>query len=100
MLSANNLLKPMDGKAVTVPTQDMILGAYYLTMEKPGEIGEGDGGVLEWVKKAEFAALPQWAGDKIFLRLLEEDAPFFSLKLCYTGEALTFAALDGKALAL
>ena len=41
MLSANNLLKPMDGKAVTVPTQDMILGAYYLTMEKPGEIGEG-----------------------------------------------------------
>ena len=41
MLSANNLLKPMDGKAVTVPTQDMILGAYYLTMEKPGEVGEG-----------------------------------------------------------
>ncbi len=41
MLSANNLLKPVDGKAVTVPTQDMILGSYYLTMEKPGEPGEG-----------------------------------------------------------
>ena len=41
MLSANNLLKPMDGKAVTVPSQDMILGAYYLTMEKDGEAGEG-----------------------------------------------------------
>ena len=41
MLSANNLLKPMDGKAVTVPSQDMILGAYYLTMEKAGEPGEG-----------------------------------------------------------
>ncbi|MBO5756570.1 MAG: DNA-directed RNA polymerase subunit beta', partial [Clostridia bacterium] len=41
MLSANNLLKPMDGKAVTIPTQDMILGSYYLTMEKPGEPGEG-----------------------------------------------------------
>ena len=41
MLSANNLLKPMDGKAVTVPSQDMILGAYYLTMEKDGEPGEG-----------------------------------------------------------
>ena len=41
MLSVNNLLKPQDGKPVTVPTQDMILGAYYLTMEVPGEIGEG-----------------------------------------------------------
>ncbi len=41
MLSANNLLKPMDGRAVTVPTQDMILGSYYLTMDKPGEPGEG-----------------------------------------------------------
>ena len=40
MLSANNLLKPMDGKAVTVPSQDMILGAYYLTMEKEGEPGD------------------------------------------------------------
>ncbi len=41
MLSANNLLKPMDGRAVATPTQDMILGSYYLTMEKPGEPGEG-----------------------------------------------------------
>ncbi len=41
MLSANNLLKPMDGRAVAVPSQDMILGAYYLTMDKPGEVGEG-----------------------------------------------------------
>ena len=41
MLSANNLLKPMDGKAVAVPSQDMILGSYYLTMEKDGEPGEG-----------------------------------------------------------
>ena len=41
MLSANNLLKPADGKAVAVPSQDMVLGSYYLTMEKPGEPGEG-----------------------------------------------------------
>ena len=41
MLSTNNLLKPQDGKPVTVPTQDMILGAYYLTMEVEGEKGEG-----------------------------------------------------------
>ncbi|MBP5427578.1 MAG: DNA-directed RNA polymerase subunit beta' [Clostridiales bacterium] len=41
MLSANNLLKPQDGKPVTVPTQDMILGSYYLTLKKKGEKGEG-----------------------------------------------------------
>ena len=41
MLSANNLLKPMDGRAVAVPSQDMVLGAYYLTMDKAGEPGEG-----------------------------------------------------------
>ncbi len=41
MLSANNLLKPADGKAVAVPTQDMILGSYYLTIDRAGEKGEG-----------------------------------------------------------
>ena len=41
MLAANNLLKPSDGRPVAVPTQDMVLGSYYLTMEKDGEKGEG-----------------------------------------------------------
>ena len=41
MLSVNNLLKPQDGNPVTVPTQDMILGSYYLTMQIDGEQGEG-----------------------------------------------------------
>ena len=41
MLSANNLLKPADGRAVTVPSQDMVLGSYYLTIDKAGEVGEG-----------------------------------------------------------
>ena len=41
MLSANNFLKPVDGKAVTVPSQDMVLGSYYLTIDRAGEIGEG-----------------------------------------------------------
>ncbi len=65
-----------------------------------GEIGQCDEGVLEWIKKSDFAALPQWEGDRIFLRLLEEDAPFFSLKLRYEGEKLVFAALNGERLAL
>ncbi|MCH5325451.1 MAG: DNA-directed RNA polymerase subunit beta' [Eubacterium sp.] len=41
MLAAKNLLKPSDGRPVTVPTQDMVLGSYYLTIDKPGEPGEG-----------------------------------------------------------
>ena len=41
MLSANNLLKPQDGKPVTVPTQDMVLGSYYLTIDKNDEPGTG-----------------------------------------------------------
>jgi DNA-directed RNA polymerase subunit beta' len=41
MLSANNLLKPVDGRAITVPSQDMVLGSYYLTLDKAGEPGEG-----------------------------------------------------------
>ena len=41
MLAAKNLLKPSDGRPVTVPTQDMVLGSYYLTIDKDGEKGEG-----------------------------------------------------------
>ena len=41
MLAAGNLLKPSDGRPVAVPTQDMILGSYYLTLSKDGEVGEG-----------------------------------------------------------
>ena len=41
LLSPNNLLKPSDGGPVAVPSQDMVLGIYYLTMDKPGALGEG-----------------------------------------------------------
>ncbi|MDP4120207.1 MAG: DNA-directed RNA polymerase subunit beta' [Bacillota bacterium] len=41
MLAAGNLLKPSDGRPVAVPTQDMVLGSYYLTLDKDGEPGEG-----------------------------------------------------------
>ena len=42
MLSANNLLKPVDGKAIAVPSQDMVLGSFYLTLDRAGEKGEGN----------------------------------------------------------
>jgi len=60
-----------------------------------GELKSCDEGVLEWIHRDALAALPQWAGDKIFLRLLREDVPFFSLKLRYEGETLVYAALNG-----
>jgi DNA-directed RNA polymerase subunit beta' len=41
LLSPNNLLKPSDGAPVAVPSQDMVLGIYYLTLQKPGDLGEG-----------------------------------------------------------
>lgn len=63
-----------------------------------GELKECDEGVLEWITWEKFRFLPQWEGDKIFLRLLAENAPFFSLKLRYEGERLVYAALNGKEL--
>ncbi len=55
-----------------------------------------DEGDLEWIKKEDLLSLPMWEGDKIFLRLLEQDAPFFSLKLSYKGDRLDYYELDGK----
>ena len=59
-----------------------------------GTLRECDEGDLEWVDKTAVPSLPLWAGDKIFFRLLAEDAPFFSLKLVYRGEELTAAELE------
>jgi len=61
-----------------------------------GEVKACDEGDLEWVDKQKMYDLPLWAGDKIFLRLLEQDIPFFSLKLSYVGEELESAVLNGE----
>lgn len=55
-----------------------------------------DEGVLEWIDREKLLSLPIWEGDKIFLRLLDQDAPFFSLKLRYEGDRLAEAVLNGK----
>ena len=65
-----------------------------------GDIIDCDEGALEWIDKDALYALPMWAGDRIFLRLIASPHPFFSLKLRYAGGALVEAALDGKKLAL
>ena len=64
--------------------------------EFEGEIGACDEGELEWIKKSELMKLTLWEGDKIFLRLLDENEPFFSLKLSYNGDELISAKLNGK----
>lgn len=66
--------------------------------EFAGNIKDCDEGVLEWISKKELLSLPMWEGDMIFLRLIDSDAPFFSLKLCYKGDVLTQAVLNGRKL--
>ena len=63
-----------------------------------GEARECDEGELAWIKKQKLFDLTLWQGDRIFLKLLQEDVPFFSLKLTYRGDELQEAVLDGKIL--
>lgn len=66
-----------------------------------GEQVECNEGILEWVHKKDIFNLNLWEGDKIFFRLLEEEIPFFSLKLVYDLDGqLTAAALNGKGMEL
>lgn len=68
----------------------------YTVTDWTGEVGECDEGDLAWIEKKKLYELPMWEGDHIFLRLLEENGPFFSLKLTYCGETLTDAELNGE----
>lgn len=61
-----------------------------------GEMTVCPEGELEWISKKELDRLNLWEGDKIFFRLLEENRPFFSLKLEYSGDRLIRWSLDGE----
>ena len=65
-----------------------------------GDIKECDEGQLEWISRDALYRLTMWEGDKIFLRFLQEERPFFSLKLEYRGERLVGAALNGAKMQL
>lgn len=65
-----------------------------------GTMTDCDEGTLEWVAKQAVQALPIWPGDKLFFRLLEQDAPFFHLELYYDGDTLVRAVRDGQELPL
>ena len=77
-------------------------GVIYMCLYKAdgfmGELIDCDEGTLEWVDKEKVFQLPIWEGDKIFFRLMEEQDAVFSLKLCYEGDVLMEAVLDGKRL--
>jgi len=60
-----------------------------------GKLIDCDEGNLEWVDKKKIYELPIWEGDKVFFRLLENNRPFFSLKLRYEGDKLVETVLDG-----
>lgn len=61
-----------------------------------GELQECSEGDLQWVSRDFLDQLPKWEGDRIFLELLWQDAPFFLLKLRYEGDTLAEAVLNGK----
>ncbi len=61
-----------------------------------GELTDCPEGELQWVSREFLDALPKWEGDKIFLELLWQDAPFFLLTLRYDGDKLVEAVLNGE----
>lgn len=67
----------------------------YTADEYEGELITCEEGNLEWIPKSKVYSLPIWEGDKLFFKLLEENRPFFSLKLSYEGDSLVNAVLDG-----
>ena len=74
------------------PTEYMHL---FTVTDWEGEQKVCDEGDLVWVEKERVLSLPSWEGDRIFLALLWEERPFFSLKLTYQGEKLVGVELDG-----
>lgn len=76
------------------PTEYMCL---YTSKEFTGTLLENcQEGVLEWVDKKEVLQRKLWEGDKVFLELLTQEVPFFSLKLSYKNDKLVECVLDGK----
>ncbi len=66
----------------------------YTSDDFEGKLTDCDEGELAFIPKDRILTLPLWEGDRIFLQLLMEDAPFFTLKLIYQGDHLTETVLD------
>ena len=70
----------------------------FTAVQFEGELSACDEGELRWIQKERIQSLSLWEGDRVFLRLLAEDAPYFHLLLKYDGERLISAMLNGEAL--
>lgn len=79
----------------TDPDEDMHL---FTAARFAGKLHSCDEGDLEWIDKSRLLELTLWEGDRIFLKLLQDGAPFFELSLHYHGDRLTAAMLNGKPL--
>lgn len=80
----------------SAPAEDMHL---FTATAWTGEQKICDEGDLEWIDKSQLMELTVWEGDRIFLRLLDENIPFFNLTLNYHGEHLAGAILNGEVIA-
>ena len=89
---------------VTFITSDLAETEFMHLFTADGFAGEMrrdcDEGDLQWVEKERMRSFPTWEGDRIFLDLLDQGAPFFSLKLVYEGDRLRQAALNGRTIRL
>ena len=86
-------------RGVVTFLNDMCEGEYMYLFTADGFEGQlktCDEGDLQWVSREFLDQLPKWEGDKIFLELLWQDAPFFLLTLRYSGDRLVEAVLGGK----
>lgn len=79
-------------KSNTDPSEEMHL---FQSRDFTGAERDCDEGELEWIDKHELLKLPIWEGDKVFLRLLDTNEPFFRLELSYKDSALESARLNG-----
>ena len=80
-----------EGRRGLISMMAIMLGFTFYTGTMLTDCDEGE---LAWIDKKALLALPLWEGDKLFLRLLDEGAPFFSLKLVYEGERLVSSSLN------
>jgi 8-oxo-dGTP diphosphatase len=89
-------------RGIVTFTADHVLTEYmclYTADRYEGELNmDCREGVLKWIPKEDVASLNLWEGDRVFLKLLASEEPFFSLKLSYEKDALVECALNGQTL--
>src|SRR6188472_121078 len=100
MLSTNNILKPADGRPVTMPTQDMIIGTYFLTMQRDGAAGEGRafGSVAEALMAFDRGELSPQATIKLRVRDVVPPLGYETPEGWEPGQPLTLETTLGRAL--